>query len=440
MKPRLDDVSPAQPRRAPELPAGSGAPAPPIAGPLRTQATVVALSAFAIHLASPQKLGAVPFQSLIKDDLRLSPEAMAAFFGIAGAAWYVKPLAGALSDSVPLLGTRRRHYLLCSTLAAACLWAVMAAVPRGYYPLLLVAAGLNSMLVLGNTVVGGLVVDVGRRWGAIGRLSAVRVTAMNGASLVAGVAGGALATATFGVTCGASAALLLLTALGVGLFLREGSAPRPAERAPGAQLRTLASLLRSRALLSAMAITFLYYAVPSADTVIYYYRTQDLHLSNARVGQLDTLQCAGGMLGALAYAWLRRPFTLRRLLVAGLVCKLCGALLYLAYRSTTLAFALEGLIGFVTLLSVMPFQELAARAAPARHEALGLSIVLSVGNMAIALSRLSGASLFVRWRLSFPELISLQAATTAAVALFLPLIPWALLEAKDGEASTGAAR
>jgi len=55
----------------------------------------------------------LPFQNLLKSELNVSREAMASFFALIGLAWYFKPLAGILTDSIPLLGTRRRHYLIC---------------------------------------------------------------------------------------------------------------------------------------------------------------------------------------------------------------------------------------------------------------------------------------------------------------------------------------
>lgn len=399
---------------------------------LPTYGAVIALGFFATSLASPQKLGAIPVQSLIKNDLGLSAEAMSAFFAVTGLAWYIKPLAGVISDHVRLFGTRRRHYLLIGALVGACLWGLTAIVPRRYYTLMVIAIALNTMPVLASTVLGGLLVDVGRSQGSTGRLSALRVTAMNGASLTASLVGGFLASRALAVTCGISAGLLLTMALLVGFFLHETpESPRP-KRALLDRLRSIAAPLRSRALLSTMALTFVYYAAPSPDTVIYYYRTNDLGLSNELVGLLDTIACAGGMLGALSYAWFCRRFKLRSLLFCGVALKMCGALLYLAYRSPAAAFALEGVIGFITLLSVMPFQELAARAAPANDEALGLAIVLSVGNLAISLSRVLGASLFVRWHITFFQLVVIQAVVTSFVVLFVPLLPRTLVQAREG--------
>lgn len=399
---------------------------------LRAYGAVIALGFFGVMLASPKKIAGIPLQSLIKGDLGLSPEAMEAFFLIAGLPWYLKPFAGVLSDRVPLFGTRRRHYLLASALAGACLWALTIVVPHRYLPLMAISMALNTMFVLATTALGGLLVDGGHAEKAAGRLSAIRTTAMNAASLTGSLAGGLLATWSLAVTCGVSAAILLTVALAVALFLQEPHASKPAERALGGQIRSIAAKLRSRALLGAIALTFLYYAMPSPDGMLFFYRTDALHLSTPAIGVLDTLQCAGGLLGALAYTFLCRPFNFRTLLFAGIGLKAACALLYVAYDSPTAALLLEGLIGFIDILSVMPIQELAVRAAPPSDGALCLSIILSAGNFAIGISKILGASLYQRAHLSLTQIGVVQAVTTALLILFIPLLPRALLAVHEG--------
>ncbi|HEY7678807.1 MAG TPA: hypothetical protein VIG69_17165, partial [Candidatus Methylomirabilis sp.] len=131
-------------------------------------AFLIGAGVFATTLSQPGVLK-LPLQNLLKTDLQASREAMAAFFAAGALAWYFKPLAGILSDSFPLCGTRRRHYLLFSAAAAAALWLLVGVVPRTYASVLLAVIGMNAMLVIGSTVVGGLMVEAGQRYGATGR-------------------------------------------------------------------------------------------------------------------------------------------------------------------------------------------------------------------------------------------------------------------------------
>ena len=93
------------------------APRPASADEYRT-AIVVGTGIFATTLAQLEVLD-LPFRQLLQVRFEASPQQTALFFAAAGAPWFLKPIAGLLSDSVPLFGTHRRHYLiLCSAMAA----------------------------------------------------------------------------------------------------------------------------------------------------------------------------------------------------------------------------------------------------------------------------------------------------------------------------------
>ena len=89
---------------------------------------------------------------------------MARFFIIAGMAWYLKPLAGTLSDYFPIFGTRRYSYILGGSAALALLW---------------IALGLGARtpgLMLGATTVLGTVLAIAmpllaRLWWKVGACS-----------------------------------------------------------------------------------------------------------------------------------------------------------------------------------------------------------------------------------------------------------------------------
>src|ERR1700676_3025814 len=74
-------------------------------------AVIIGSGVLATTLSQPAVLK-IPFQNLLKNDLHVSRQMMAAFFAIVPFAWNIKPLFGIISDSTPIFGTRRRHYLL----------------------------------------------------------------------------------------------------------------------------------------------------------------------------------------------------------------------------------------------------------------------------------------------------------------------------------------
>ena len=93
---------------------------------LRALALIIIFGIFSTTMAQPQALGRLPLQFLLKNDVHVTREQMAEFFFWCGLAWYLKPFAGILTDAFPFFGTRRRHYLLFSSVLTALCWIGMA--------------------------------------------------------------------------------------------------------------------------------------------------------------------------------------------------------------------------------------------------------------------------------------------------------------------------
>jgi hypothetical protein len=79
-------------------------------------------------------------------------------------AWYLKPFAGILTDAFPIFGTRRRHYLLFSSVLTALSWIGMGFLPHKYGALLCGAMAVNLFMVMASTVTGAFLVEAGNVW------------------------------------------------------------------------------------------------------------------------------------------------------------------------------------------------------------------------------------------------------------------------------------
>ncbi len=64
----------------------------------------------------------------LKDNLALSPAEVSALMGIVAIPWMIKPLFGFISDGVPILGYRRRPYLILAGLLGTASWVALATV------------------------------------------------------------------------------------------------------------------------------------------------------------------------------------------------------------------------------------------------------------------------------------------------------------------------
>jgi BT1 family len=157
-------------------------------------ALVIIFGIFATTLPQPQALSRLPLQFLLKNEVGVTREQMAAFFFWCGLAWYLKPFAGILTDAFPLFRTRRRHYLLISSVLASASWIGMPFVPHRYEALLWGALIVNVFMVMASTVTAAFLVEAGQSLGATGRLIALRIFASNFCTLIQGPLGGLLAT------------------------------------------------------------------------------------------------------------------------------------------------------------------------------------------------------------------------------------------------------
>ena len=60
---------------------------------------IIVFGIFASTMPQPQALGKLPLQFLLKNEVHVTREQMAAFFFWCGLAWYLKPFAGILLNS-----------------------------------------------------------------------------------------------------------------------------------------------------------------------------------------------------------------------------------------------------------------------------------------------------------------------------------------------------
>lgn len=400
---------------------------------LRRWAVVVGAGVFATTLAQPAVLR-LPFQVLLKSELHVAPETMAAFFALAPLAWYFKPFAGILSDSVPLFGTRRRHYLLLSAVAAGALWLLTGWVPRTYVSVLLAVAAMNAMLVIGSTVVGGIMVEAGQRYQATGRLTSARYFVQNVCVLVGGPLGGWLAARRFELTAVTGAVIAASVVPVAWWLLRE---PPVARRSSDAWTRTkadLTALLHPGPLWAAAGLLLLVYIAPGFQTPLFYYQTDRLGFSPEFIGALALIGGGTGLLGAVLYGALCERVTLRWLLAGAIALNAAGTLGYLFYGSRLAASIVEGQAGLLVTLSELALMDLAARATPRGSEALGFAVMMSVRNGALGASDVFGSWLIGGHHVSFPSLVWLNAGTTALVLVVIPWLPAILLDRRDAGA------
>ena len=458
---------------------------------------MVAIGAFATTFAQQRStFGNYPILFLLKERLHFGREQVAEFFMWATFAWSMKPLAGVLTDAFPIRGSRRRAYLVLGGLIGGSAWALLGVVTGNYHLFLLVSILLNVGLVLASTAMGGLQVEAGQLFGLSGRVSSLRQVVMSIALVAGPLLGGWLAKKAFGYTAGIGT-LVMLALVAFALFgFKETAAPRVPDAAgaredapryrPSAATwlgvaillaaatgsvlvhgmlnvglslfamlavflfvlalattrvrnpvlvqaqRQLSQILRSRALWLAAGMLFLVFVVPGFNTALTYRQSDELHFSKELIGRLASVEGAAGIAFALVYAVVCSRFNLRTLIVFSIVANVAGTLLFLSYTASD-AYAVHAVTGAVSVLSDLSLMDLAVRSTPRGCEGLGFALMMSVRNFGIAMSDVIGSKLMDQAHFSFTTLVLINAATTAAVLLFVPALPKALVLRKEGE-------
>jgi predicted MFS family arabinose efflux permease len=399
---------------------------------------MVGLGAFVTTIAQPAVIGRLPLQLLLKNQLHFSAQTLAAFSVVATFAWNVKPLAGIMSDAFPLFGTRRRHYMLLGAGMAAVCWFLMGVVPRSYLPLLLTAFGANAFMVVASTVMGGLMVEAGQKYGISGRVTSIRQALQSVVSLGNGILGGYLAAAAFGWTAGIATALLLLLAVTTFFTLTERRAAVRDQHVLTNAAHELSTLVGSRTLWTSGIFLALVYISPGFTTPLLFMQTDTLNFSTPYIGLMESIEGAAGLLGALIYGVVCRRFNLRQLLTTAIALNVTVTLLYLRYSHATAPF-IHATVGFAVICSELALMDLAVRSTPPGCESLGFSLMMSARNFALGGSDVIGSWLIDSRHWVFHDLVWLNAGTTALVLVFIPLLPRAVMSRKDGDGAAGPA-
>ena len=401
-------------------------------------ALVIIAGVLATTLAQTQVLARLPLQNLLKNELHADRTANAAFFFWAGLAWYLKPLAGILTDAYPLFGSRRKSYIVLSASLAALSWLVLIVTPHQYGNLLFVVIVINVFMMTTSTAVGGYMVETAQATAGSGRLTAIRQFVQQACFVVNGPVAGYLASIAFGWTAAACGGIMFLLVPVTILFLQEQRRRLDSREVLDNAKKQLYKIGTARTMWAAAGLMALFYIAPGFATALFYKQQNELHFTTQTQGFLQLIAGVCGILAAIGYGILCRRLNLRTLLVWCMLIATIANLGYLFYSSLGRAQAIDGLNGFGYTLAELALMDLAVRSTPAGSEGLGFSIMISVRNLALFGTDWFGSNLLDQYDLSFSSLVVANSATTLIAVPLVLLLPRLIVARKDGEISQQA--
>lgn len=350
------------------------------------------------------------------------------FWFIVSLPWIAKPLYGLLSDFVPIWGSRRRSYLILTTLATTFGFALLFRFPPGEGQLVLFALALfvpTLGVAFSDVVVDAMMVERGQPLGLTGRLQSIQWTAMYGATILTGFVGGWLSqhgVQLIGLAiCAAATTVLLVIAI---LFVRDTHSARV--EPPKLAVRELWAALRLPPVMVAAIFLFLWNFNPFSSAIQYQHMINALGFSEQFNGNLTSVSAIASVVAAASYGFYCRKVPLRGLVHVSIAMGVLSTLAYWALRDSTSAVVVMAVAGASYMTGSLIQLDLAARACPPQVAGTIFALFMSLSNLSMSLSALVGGPMYdwmqKHWNaaLAFNVLVAIGAAFTAACWLLLP--------------------
>lgn len=361
---------------------------------------------------------AQPVRSLLRS-WGESPASLAALMALVAIPWSIKPALGLLSDFVPLLGSRRRNYLLLANGMAAVSLLLLALVPlspenRWLIFALLLPTSLG--IALGDVIVDALMVEKGQPLGLTGRFQSIQWAAANAALLLTGVFGGYIAANKLQSLAFAICAALWMLAFAVAWrFAGEDQDEQLSAQGFRETRAALLGVLREPLFLAICALLTLWSFNPVWGSVLYLHMTEGLGFSEQSFGNVTSAFFAGSLIGSIGYGIYCRSVRLSTLLHLSILAAIASNAIYWQVSSLTRAYVVSAIAGFAYMTGTLIQLDLIARVIPARAAASSFAFVMALTNLAASASEAFGGWLFEAGREAYDQRTAFSLAVSASV-------------------------
>jgi MFS family permease len=369
---------------------------------------------------------AQPLNYFLKQTFGWTPVQVTAYLTVLNLPWVIKPVYGIVSDFVPLLGYRRKPYLILANAAAAAAycWATQITAPAELiFVLLLSAYGM----AISSTVCGAVLVENGQKFGASDAFVNQQWLWFSIAAMTSAFVGGQLVERlTPSQALHSAAGIIVIAPLAV-VFAGWYLVDEPRDRLDFSGLKkNFAALLAALTLRDLWVIAlflFVYYLNPGLGTPLYYHMTDNLKFSQEYIGLLGSINSAGWIVGALLYRSFLKGITARALLNLSIMLGMIATVSFLLLWSEAAAAAINFFNGIAGMIAFVATLTLAADYCPARSEGFAFAALMSVSNLSGALSENLGSLCYEHvFHHQLDPLILVSAAFTALAFLFVPLL------------------
>ena len=377
----------------------------------------------------------------LKDDLGMTPAEVSAMLGIIALPWVIKPVFGFISDGLPILGYRRRPYLILSGFLGAIAWIALATVVHSPLAATLVITLSSLSVAISDVIVDSLVVERARQESLsdVGSLQSLcwGTSALGG--LITAYLSGFLLEIFSVQTIFLITASFPLIVCGVAWLIAEEkvNGDRSNLDTVKQQLSQLRQAVTQKTIWLPMAFVFIWQATPTADSAFFYFTTNELGFQPEFLGRVRLVTSIASLLGVFLFQRFFKTVPFRKIFAwSTILSSLLGMTTLLLVTHANRALGIDDywfslgdslILTVIGQIAYMPVLVLAARLCPPGVEATLFALLMSVSNLAGLLSYESGAlltHLFGVTENQFDNLWLLVILTNISTLLPLPFINW----------------
>ena len=385
-------------------------------------------------------LGRLAVSFFLKDELAMSPAEVSALLGIVAIPWMIKPLFGFISDGVPILGYRRRPYIIFSGILGAFSWVALA--KWVHTPLeATVAIAISSLSVaISDVIVDSLIVQRVQKESvsSTGSLQSLCwATSALGGLITAYFSGSLLETFSNQSVFLITAIFPLIVSAVAWLIEEEKVTTGINFENVKQQVKQVRKAITKKSILLPTAFLFLWQATPNSESAFFFFSTNELGFQPEFLGRIRLVTSIAALFGVWLFQRFFKSVPFRKIFAwSTVISTVLGMTTLLLVTHTNRALGIDDhwfSLGDSLVLTVMgeiafmPVLVLAARLCPPGVEATLFALLMSIYNLAGLISH-EGGALLMHWlkvtETNFDNLWLLVIITNLSTLLPLPLLNW----------------
>ncbi len=376
----------------------------------------------------------------LKDELGLTPAEVSALMGIATLPWIVKPLFGFISDGLPILGYRRRPYIILSGLLGAASWIGLSTIVNTAWAATLAMILSSLSVAFSDVIADSIVVEKAKSESLsnAGSLQSVSWAASALGGITTAYLSGYLLEHFSTHTIFFITSLFPLIVSAVAWLIDESPVNNRQDwQAIANQLKQLRQAITQKSIWMPTAFIFIWQCTPSADAALFFFTTNELGFQPEFLGRVRLVTNLAALVGVWLFQRFFKSVPFRNIFGWSILISTAlnmTTLLLVTHTNRTLGiddhwFSLGDSLILTVMgqIAFMPILVLSARLCPDGIEATFFALLMSVTNLAALLSYEFGA-MMMHWlgitETNFSSLWLLVLLTNLSSLLPLVLLGW----------------